>query len=478
MSAELVITGGGSYAVATDDQLARVQRLESFTQTARLVLDQLAAVNGSLTEPDLRAAQAPAAAFAAERELAAAIAVLGQIADRAELGAKLTRAAMLRYGATEREREAAARDLYGALASYLGFLAGSGVAVAGGVAVAVMGGLSTDVDGATAQEKGPATGPLTYLSDHPELYSDARFVEAVKLLVDSLDDLVFSSAYLPPAIVEKLKGLGLGGPALAAAVLVASGAPTGKLVESDVALTGRTARVGPGTAPGGWQDRIARIPHTAHNGGYQIRIDKFVDASGKRSFEVYLSGTQSFSTSRTSSPFDFTGDVNGLAGKPNGALAAVEKAMRAAGVERDDPVNITGHSEGGLVAHEVAATGRWNVAVALEAGPPAAHTAIPEGTTEVVLAHNEDVVTALGGSRDDDTAIVVHTTAFPDGTVPTGESTPPAHNTQRYEQTAHLLDEAASTVITDAKEKMNASERGASGTMTTTLYKAERLSSG
>jgi hypothetical protein len=123
----------------------------------------------------------------------------------------------------------------------------------------------------------------------------------------------------------------------------------------------------------------------------------------------------------------------------------------------------------------VAATGRWNVKVALEAGPPAAATSVPSGTTEVVLAHNEDIVTALGGSRTDNSAIVVHATAFPDGHVPAGESMPPAHNSERYEHTAQLLDNASSSMINDAKAKADAGEKGATGTVTTTLYKAERV---
>jgi hypothetical protein len=290
-----------------------------------------------------------------------------------------------------------------------------------------------------------------------------------------MDDAMLASGHLPTAVIDELRARGLTGPELAAAVLIATGAPIGKLVDSSAAIANRTTRTGPGAPPLGWADRIARIPDTAHNGGYQIRIDKFVDANGRRSFEVYLSGTQTFSTSKTSTPFDMTSNVKGIAGESNASLAAVEKAMRESGIRPGDPVNITGHSQGGLLAHEVAATGRWNIEVALEAGPPASQSSLPSGTTELIIAHNEDVVTALGGSRPDDSAIVVHATAFPDGHVPAGESTPPAHDTHRYEHTARVLDGAASSVVDAARVKADASERGATSTMTTTLYRAERV---
>jgi hypothetical protein len=52
---------------------------------------------------------------------------------------------------------------------------------------------------------------------------------------------------------------------------------------------------------------------------------------------------------------------------------------------------------------------------------------------------------------------------------------PPAHNTERYEHTASLLDNASSSLVNDAKAKADASEKGVTGTMTTTLYKAERV---
>ncbi len=466
----LVVSGGGSYAVATDDQLDRVQRLEAFVDTARTIIDQLVTVNGLLGESELRAAGAPAGALDAERELELSVTLLTQAAAQAERVAKLIRAAMLTYGRTEHERVAAGNALMAEVGAMLGVVFGPDVFIAATIAVVAMGAISPGVE-----STGESSGAQKYLRDHPGLYSDPRFVGAVRAIVDAMDDTMLSAGYLPPQVIDKLKELGLSGPELAAALLVAAGAPFGKLKDSKVALTKTTTHTGAGAAPTGWQDRIARIPDTAHNGGYQIRIDRYVDANGKPSFEVYLSGTQTFSTSKTDTPFDMTSNMKGIAGQPNASLASVEKAMKAAGIRPGDPVNITGHSQGGLIAHEVAATGHWNVKVAFEAGPPASQTPLPGDTTEVVLAHNEDVVTSLGGTRTDDKAIVVHATAFPDGTVPTGESTPPAHNTHRYEHTAHELDLASSSMINDAKEKMNSSEKGASNIVTTTYYKAERV---
>jgi hypothetical protein len=470
----LVITTG-TYSVATDDQLARVQSLEQFAETAGTIIDQLALLNASLGSAELRAAGAPASAFLAEREISDALATLARAAASAASNAKLTRTAMHYYEVLARTVEKEADDWVGEFARLVGHFSGPMVFAGFAAAILLMGTISPRP--ASAAEDAATNDPQweKFLAAHPRLLNNPEVAEAIRLVADGLDDEMLAAMGIPEPTIQKLKDSGLAGPELAAAILVAVGHPLGKLRESDVRLAAHKSVTGPGVPPAGWADRISRIPDTTSNGGYQIRIDKYVDAHGKRSFEVYLSGTQTFSTSRTTVPFDFTSDTNGLAALPNGALAAVEKAMTAAGISRTDPVNITGHSEGGLVAHEIAASRNWNVKVALEAGSPAAHTELPGGTTEVALQHNEDIVPSLGGMRDDgDKTIVVRATAFPDGTVPTGDAVP-AHNSLRYEHTAHLLDGAASSVINDAKAKASDSEKHATGTVTTTLYRAERV---
>lgn len=455
--------------MATDDQLDRVQRLESFVDTARTIVDQLVAVNGLLSEAELAMAAAPPSALQAKREIAEAIPLLSRAASGAALLARHTRTSMLEYGITESQREAALRTLFQDMAKVFGFAAGGSVLFATSATVFGMGFLSTD----TSSDSGASDGS-SFLSEHPEIINNPLFVEIVKLIVDSIDDWMLAAGYVPAWLVERLKEMGITGPELAAALLIASGQLTGKLTESGTAFSKRRSTVGAVTPPAGWEDRIARLPDTANNGGYQIKIEKYTDATGRSSFEVYVSGTQTFSTSKTATPFDMTSNMKGIAGQPNASLSAVEKAMKAAGIKPGDPVNITGHSQGGLIAHEVAASGHWNVKVVLEAGPPAAHTTLPAGATEVILAHREDLVTALGGSPDDDKAIVVKATAFPDGSPdPVGKV--PAHDTDRYQHTAKLLDGAASSVVNDAKDKANSSEKGASSTVTTTYYKAERV---
>lgn len=83
-----------------------------------------------------------------------------------------------------------------------------------------------------------------------------------------------------------------------------------------------------------------------------VRIEKYAEGSTNR-FVVFVPGTQSFGKS-TTNPFDMRSNVQLLAGQPSASSRAVDMAIRKAGAKAGDPVMLVGHSQGGLIAVELA----------------------------------------------------------------------------------------------------------------------------
>jgi pimeloyl-ACP methyl ester carboxylesterase len=81
-----------------------------------------------------------------------------------------------------------------------------------------------------------------------------------------------------------------------------------------------------------------------------------------------------------------------------GVLAALERA----GVGRDEPILLVGHSQGGLVAAQLAAAitagGRYTVGAVLTAGAPIAASPVPTGIPVLALENTGDLVPHLDGS--------------------------------------------------------------------------------
>jgi pimeloyl-ACP methyl ester carboxylesterase len=82
--------------------------------------------------------------------------------------------------------------------------------------------------------------------------------------------------------------------------------------------------------------------------------------------------------------------------------------MHQAGVRRDDPVLLVGHSEGGMVAVEAArdalATGQFAVTHVVTAGSPIGRTvgALPRSVQVLALENSRDLVPHLDGTANPD----------------------------------------------------------------------------
>jgi len=183
-----------------------------------------------------------------------------------------------------------------------------------------------------------------------------------------------------------------------------------------------------------------------------VTVQRLDHADGTRSWVVAVPGTRAAG---------LTGDVptdNGTnlaleGGVPDVMTRAVLDAMGAAGIGADEPVALVGHSQGGMVAVNVAAAtaGTYAVRLVVAAGSPDVPAVPPPGVATVTLRHREDAVTVLDGRVGErggpGTLSVVRDLAATGG--PERPSFSDAHAVGGYVGTGALVDAALADLPTD-----------------------------
>ena len=172
----------------------------------------------------------------------------------------------------------------------------------------------------------------------------------------------------------------------------------------------------------------------ADNG--EIAIEEHVtvgeDGETTRSWTVDIRGTQSFFIGQTG-PQDMTTNLQGVAGMASDQLDAIVEAMDAAGISPEEAVEFAGHSQGGIMAAQLAADpavrARYNVVSVVTAGSPTA-TVAPSDVPVLSYENAGDIVPGLDGNAtrgDNVTTVRFHdyeATAHPEDPVPSSHSAP------------------------------------------------------
>ena len=172
----------------------------------------------------------------------------------------------------------------------------------------------------------------------------------------------------------------------------------------------------------------------ADNG--EIAIEEHVtvgeDGTTTRSWTVDIRGTQSFFIGQTG-PQDMTTNLQGVAGMSSDQLDAIKEAMSAAGIAPGEAVEFAGHSQGGIMAAQMAADpsvrARYNVVSVVTAGSPTA-TIAPSDVPVLSYENSGDIVPGLdgNGTRGDNVTTVMfrdyEATCHTDDPVPCSHSAP------------------------------------------------------
>ncbi len=188
--------------------------------------------------------------------------------------------------------------------------------------------------------------------------------------------------------------------------LVRTAAGVGWLTEDRedfLGVRGAPARAAP--APDTLGDLIAGDAEVAQRIG-GVRVTEVIRADGTSSWVVQISGTQQWGPVSGAEVFDLTTDVRAVAGDATlaavGVHLALLQAQRSTGRDTStEPVLLTGHSLGGILAATVAADasfrdGRRIVGV-LTAGSPVDRIDVPTTIPLVSIEHVGDVVPRLDG---------------------------------------------------------------------------------
>lgn len=143
-----------------------------------------------------------------------------------------------------------------------------------------------------------------------------------------------------------------------------------------------------------------------HHGAIDVRVITLAD--GSRRVIVDVTGTKSWTPLPTGDITSLTTNGRALVGEPTAYEHGVLAAMRQAGVRRDDPVMLVGHSEGGMVAVEAArdaaASGQFTITHLVTAGAPIGLTvaALPRSIQVLALENTRDLVPHLDGTANPD----------------------------------------------------------------------------
>lgn len=469
MSDDLVVSGPGSVSVTTSALSDQSMRFWLLAVELRDCRGRLAAADRVIGNGVLGAVDAPRSAVLAEAGIDAALAALDRAGeDCARLGFGLGNAAG-GYEFADRFANRMGQELAAGIGYAAGFalphllaMAMPGLLVMGAIGAAVFASLSPE--GRT--QLGATLGG--WFRSHNGMLNDPGFVDVVRYSVMAADDAGAGLGRVPPVVAAILgdEGLGLVGVDTSAAVVAGAAGVLGLARETPVTVAARSIVSGVPEAAG-VRDRAERIPEEPD----QIRIDR-VSARGEPDrFEVYIAGTAELSVSGDDEPWDMTSNLVAMGGGSAASYRAVEEAMRLAGIDSTSPVTLTGYSQGGLIAAQLAASGDYAVEGLVTLGAPAGQVAVPHDIPYLALEHSNDLVPALGGTFASSEPVVVRRQLF-DGPPPPGEYVLPAHRLSNYAETARLVDGSSDPRIEATLHRLAHSTHA---TVTSTVYLAQRV---
>ena len=215
--------------------------------------------------------------------------------------------------------------------------------------------------------------------------------ERIRYLLQALD--AASNEYFDgeAMVAKEFTDLGLISAPMFAAGLIGLANEAGMFREHAVTATKveRTWR----SAPNGLEGLGRRLSELG--GSSQILIERY----GNR-FIAYLPGTQTWNPIGLSNPIDFTSNLQamkgaGLAASERGAHLALAEAIKSAGVDASASILLVGHSQGGLIAANIAQTDK-RVKGLVTFGAPISQLADRIKVPTVAIQHKNDIVPKLG----------------------------------------------------------------------------------
>jgi hypothetical protein len=177
-----------------------------------------------------------------------------------------------------------------------------------------------------------------------------------------------------------------------------------------------------GTAPHSLTDVVSELAHRSeHRAGGDVDV-RFVYSTGAdgrpvRHVIVDIPGMDTLNPSPNGAdPTSFGTNLRTLVGARSTYGDGVIEAMRQAGVTPADPVLLVGHSQGGMVAmnlaKELAGRGIFDISNVITVGSPVAHITVPRSVRVLAIENENDFVPHLDGASNPDqtnlTTVTIH----------------------------------------------------------------------
>ncbi len=456
MSDELTISGGGTTSVVTDELYSTSVQLELLTREAAALRSSISAVDDVVSRSHI--GDASRSALLAETNLDRAAMFLLQAEVQSRFFAWAVSSAADGYTAVE----LMARRCVGGVTDEVGAAVGSLAPVLAPAALVGVAGF------ALAGDQG-----------RNQLLSQPVVVAGIRAAVMGADDALLARAGVPRPLAAALgdQGAGVTGVPMAAAALATAGRSVGMLNESPTRVT-RAQPLPPAgnAAPAGFADRVDRVPEPEALDGAQVVIEKYEMPDGQIRAEVFIAGTVDFDPLAEGEPWDMASNVSNAIGPGGGSYDSVIAAMREAGLTSETPVQLTGYSQGGGTAAQLAAAGEFDVRGLVTFGGPTGQIPIPESVPSVIVEHSDDLVAALGGEQQNEHAVVVSRWAT-EGTDFAAADLLPGHHLSAYRETSALMDLSADPTLVATSERIR--EFSAGGVLVSRVaYECDRVSDG
>ncbi len=453
MSDELTISSGGTTAVVTDELYSTAVQLELLTREAAALRSSISAIDDVVSRS--RIGDASRSALLAETCLDRAAMFLLQ----AELQSRFFAFAV-----------SSAADGYTAVELMARRLVGGVVDEGGGV----IGSLAPVL--APAALVGAAGFALAGDQGRNQLLSQPAVVAGIRAAVMGADDALWARAGVPRPVVTALgdQGAGVTGLPTAAAALAAVGRSVG-IDESAVRVTrAQPLPLAGDASPAGFADRVDRVPEPEALGGAQVVIEKYEMPDGEIRAEVFIAGTVDFDPLAEGEPWDMASNVSNAIGPGSGSYDSVVAAMQEAGLTSETPVQLTGYSQGGGTAAQLAASGQFDVRGLVTFGGPTGQVPIPESVPAVIVEHSDDLVAALGGAQQNDHAVVVSRWAT-EGKDFTHAALLPGHELNGYRETSVLMDLSSDPALASVSDRIHDFSSGGA-LVSRVAYECDRVS--
>jgi pimeloyl-ACP methyl ester carboxylesterase len=146
--------------------------------------------------------------------------------------------------------------------------------------------------------------------------------------------------------------------------------------------------------------QVGKNPDVA---GGDVRITR-VDNGNGPAYVVSIPGTETWSPAAGSEPRDLSANLALVAGGPTAAAQSVRAALDAAGIPPGSPVMLVGHSQGGIIAGQLASdpafVREYGITNVMTYGAPIDHMQLAPGVEALQVQHQYDVVPRLDPGVD------------------------------------------------------------------------------